>query len=183
MSRSLSSRPMDQYKQICLAESVPDIVRGPKTSVRRYSSTAYSSRIFLPFYRHLHGDLSCLPYGQGSPPCPRIIRMCPPSNRTRACVNEQIPFPDVFGAFALNCCRRTDCLDMHEEIFRYNMKFIACWNVEGALQSPCCMTLLMNIPYIVVNTVLCTLLGTMRTCSSASDKSIFECIFALVTSR
>src|SRR5882757_789778 len=44
------------------------------------------------------------------------------------------------------------------------------------------MTLLVNVPYIVVNAVFDTLLGIMYTCSYASDRSIFNLIFALATS-
>ena len=36
------------------------------------------------------------------------------------------------------------------------MAVINCWNIEGALQSPICITWLLNMPSTVANAVLCT---------------------------
>ena len=56
------------------------------------------------------------------------------------------------------------------------------WNVAGALQLPGCITLLCIVPKTVAKAVLYTSSGSMRTCSYALDKSIFERYFAHVTS-
>ena len=54
------------------------------------------------------------------------------------------------------------------------MAVISCWNVEGALQSPICITWLLNVPSTVANAVLWTCSGMMCICSYASDISSFE---------
>ena len=54
------------------------------------------------------------------------------------------------------------------------MAVISCWNVEGALQSPICITWLLNMPSTVVNAALWTCSSTMRICSYALDKSSFD---------
>ena len=59
---------------------------------------------------------------------------------------------------------------------------ISHWNVEGALQSPICITWLLNVPSTVVNTVLWTCSGMMRICSYASDISSFDQYAALAIS-
>ena len=51
---------------------------------------------------------------------------------------------------------------------------ISCWNVEGALQSPICITWLLNMPSTVANTVLWTCSSTIRICSYTSDISSFD---------
>ena len=51
---------------------------------------------------------------------------------------------------------------------------ISHWNVEGALQSPICITWLLNVPSTVANTILWTCSGMMRICSYALDISSFE---------
>ena len=51
---------------------------------------------------------------------------------------------------------------------------ISCRNVEGALQSPICITWLLNVPSTVANTVLWTCSGMMRICSYTSDISSFD---------
>ena len=51
---------------------------------------------------------------------------------------------------------------------------ISCWNVEGVLQSPICITWLLNVPSTVANAVLWTCSGTMCICSYASDILSFD---------
>ena len=51
---------------------------------------------------------------------------------------------------------------------------INCWNVEGALQSPICITWLLNMPSTVANAVLCMCSSMMRICLYTSDISSFE---------
>ena len=51
---------------------------------------------------------------------------------------------------------------------------ISRWNVEGALQSPICITWLLNVPHTVANAVLWTCSSMMRICSYTSDISSFE---------
>ena len=51
---------------------------------------------------------------------------------------------------------------------------ISHWNVEGALQSPICITWLQNVPSTVANAILWTCSGMMRICSYALDISSFE---------
>ena len=46
---------------------------------------------------------------------------------------------------------------------------ISCWNVEGALESPICITQLLNVPSTVANAVLWMCSGTMHIYSYASD--------------
>ena len=48
------------------------------------------------------------------------------------------------------------------------------WNIEGALQSPICITWLLNVPSTVVNAVLWMCSGMMRICSYTSDISSFD---------
>ena len=62
------------------------------------------------------------------------------------------------------------------------MVVISRWNVEGALQSPICITWLLNVPSTVANAVLWTCSGTMRICSYASDISSFDRYAALAIS-
>ena len=59
---------------------------------------------------------------------------------------------------------------------------ISHWNIEGALQSPICITWLLNVPSTVANTVLWTCSGMMRICSYASDILSFERYVALAIS-
>ena len=56
------------------------------------------------------------------------------------------------------------------------------WNVEGALQSPICITWLLNVPSTVANAVLWTCSGMMHICSYALDISSFERYAALAIS-
>ena len=51
---------------------------------------------------------------------------------------------------------------------------ISHWNVEGALQSPICITWLLNMPSTMANAILWTCSGTMHICLYASDISSFE---------
>ena len=62
------------------------------------------------------------------------------------------------------------------------MAVISHWNVEGALQSPICITWLLNVPSAVANVVLCTCSSTMCICSYASDISSFDRYAALAIS-
>ena len=62
------------------------------------------------------------------------------------------------------------------------MAVISCWNVEGALQSPICITWLLNVPSTVVNAVLWTCSGMMCICSYTSDISSFDRYAALAIS-
>ena len=48
---------------------------------------------------------------------------------------------------------------------------ISCWNVEGALQSPICITWLLNVPSTVANAVLWMCSSMMHICLYASDIS------------
>src|SRR6266705_738851 len=57
----------------------------------------------------------------------------------------------------------------------------ALWNVQGALQSPCCIVFELYIPWGVENVILGTLLGSTYICSYVSDISIFDRYLALVT--
>ena len=59
---------------------------------------------------------------------------------------------------------------------------ISRWNVEGALQSPICITWLLNVPSTVVNAVLWTCSGMMRICLYGSDILSFEQYAALAIS-
>ena len=59
---------------------------------------------------------------------------------------------------------------------------ISCWNIEGALQSPICITWLLNVPSTVENAVLCTCSGTMHICSYTLDISSFDQYAALAIS-
>ena len=54
------------------------------------------------------------------------------------------------------------------------MAVISCWNVEGALQSPICITWLLNVPSTVANAVLWMCSSTMRICSYTSDILSFD---------
>ena len=51
---------------------------------------------------------------------------------------------------------------------------ISHWNVEGALQSPICITWLLNVPSTVANTILWTCSSMICICLYASDISSFE---------
>ena len=62
------------------------------------------------------------------------------------------------------------------------MAVIDCWKVEGALQSPICITWLLNVPRTVANAVLWMHSGTMQICSYASDILSFEQYAALAIS-
>ena len=59
---------------------------------------------------------------------------------------------------------------------------ISRWNVEGALQSPICITWLLNVPSTVANAVLWTCSSMMRICSYALDISSFDRYAALAIS-
>ena len=59
---------------------------------------------------------------------------------------------------------------------------ISRWNVEGALQSPICITWLLNVPSTVANAVLWMCSGTMHICLYASDISSFDQYAALAIS-
>ena len=59
---------------------------------------------------------------------------------------------------------------------------ISHWNVEGVLQSPICITWLLNVPSTVANAILWTCSGTMHICSYASDISSFDRYLALAIS-
>ena len=48
------------------------------------------------------------------------------------------------------------------------------WNIEGALQSPICITWLLNVPSTVANAILWTCSGTMCICSYTLDILSFE---------
>src|SRR6266550_1140976 len=61
-------------------------------------------------------------------------------------------------------------------------KFINFWKVGGAFLSPCCITRLFMLPYIVANTVQLSCSGRTRICSNASERSIFVLKRALATS-
>src|SRR6266705_3239713 len=50
----------------------------------------------------------------------------------------------------------------------------ALWNVQGALQSPCCIVFELYIPWGVENIVLGTSSGSMHICSYALDILIFD---------
>ena len=56
------------------------------------------------------------------------------------------------------------------------------WNIVGALQSPCCITLLMYVPDIVAKAVFHTFSVLTRTCSYASERSTFDLTHPLATS-
>ena len=69
---------------------------------------------------------------------------------------------------------------------------ISRWNIEGALQSPICITWLLNVPSTVANAVLWMCSGTMCICSYASDILSFDqyacnvltlILFSLFTNR
>ena len=62
------------------------------------------------------------------------------------------------------------------------MAVISHWNIEGALQSPICITWLLNMPSTVANAVLWMCSGMMRICSYASDISSFDWYAALAIS-
>ena len=66
-------------------------------------------------------------------------------------------------------------------ITSWNMAVMSCKNVVGALQSPCYITLLSNVPKTIAKVVLWTSLGLMWICSYALDRLIFEWNFAQVT--
>ena len=57
---------------------------------------------------------------------------------------------------------------------------ISHWNVEGVLQSPICITWLLNVPSTVANAIIWMCSSTMHICSSASDISSFEQYATLV---
>ena len=57
----------------------------------------------------------------------------------------------------------------------------ACWKVQGALQSPCCIVLELYVPWGIENVVLWTSFGSMHICSYASDISILDRYFVLAT--
>ena len=59
---------------------------------------------------------------------------------------------------------------------------ISHWNVEGALQSPICITWLLNVPSTVANAILWTCSSTMCICWYASDILSFEWYAALAIS-
>ena len=62
------------------------------------------------------------------------------------------------------------------------MAVISRWNVEGALQSPICITWLLNMPSTVANVVLWMCSGTMHICSYALDISSTDRYAALAIS-
>ena len=51
---------------------------------------------------------------------------------------------------------------------------ISHWNIEGELQSPICITWLLNVPSTVANAILWMCSGTMCICLYTSDISSFE---------
>src|SRR5882762_2786288 len=53
-----------------------------------------------------------------------------------------------------------------------NIQVMGCWNVAGALQSPCCMTWDMNVPNGLANAVFHTSSVSIRICSYVSAMSI-----------
>src|SRR6266571_7330856 len=55
------------------------------------------------------------------------------------------------------------------------------WKVQGALQSPCCIILELYVPWGIENIVLWMSSGSTRICSYASDISILDWYFVLVT--
>src|SRR6266705_1921922 len=57
----------------------------------------------------------------------------------------------------------------------------ALWNMQGALQSPCCIVFELYIPWGIENIIFGMSLGSMHICSYASDISIFDQYLALVT--
>ena len=59
---------------------------------------------------------------------------------------------------------------------------ISCWNIEGALQSPSCITWLLNVPSTMVNAVLWMCSDTMHICSYTLDMLSFEWYAALAIS-
>ena len=59
---------------------------------------------------------------------------------------------------------------------------ISHWNVEGALQSPICITWLLNMLSTVANAVLWTCSSMMHICSYALDISSFDRYAALAIS-
>ena len=59
---------------------------------------------------------------------------------------------------------------------------ISHWNIEGVLQSPICITWLLNMLSTVINTILWTCSGMMHICSYASDISSFDQYAALAIS-
>ena len=59
---------------------------------------------------------------------------------------------------------------------------ISRWNVEGALQSPICITWLLNMPSTVANTILWMCSSMMRICSYTSDILSFDQYAALAIS-
>ena len=66
----------------------------------------------------------------------------------------------------MNISSRYMCMNIPRK--SRNIAVINCWNVEGALQSPICITRLWNVPNIVENVVFLTSSGLMRVCSKAS---------------
>ena len=62
------------------------------------------------------------------------------------------------------------------------MAVISCWKVEGALQSPICITWLLNVPSTVANTILWMCSGTMHICSYTLDISSFDRYLTLAIS-
>src|SRR6266571_4871775 len=57
----------------------------------------------------------------------------------------------------------------------------ALWNVQGALQSPCCIVFELYIPWGIENVVLGMSSGSMHICSYALDILIFDQYLALTT--
>src|SRR6266705_318504 len=55
------------------------------------------------------------------------------------------------------------------------------WNVQGALQSPCCIVFELYIPWGIENVILGMSSGSTRICSYALDISIFDQYLALTT--
>ena len=71
---------------------------------------------------------------------------------------------------------------MNQPNWSWNVTIIRCWNIARALQSPCCMTWLMKVPNIVMNTVFQTLSSSTHTCLYVLDRLNFEWYLALMTS-
>ena len=59
-------------------------------------------------------------------------------------------------------------------MYSRNTAVINLWKVDGALQSPCCITRLTNVPKMVAKAILGMSSGLMRICSYASNISNLE---------
>src|SRR6202040_3279467 len=63
---------------------------------------------------------------------------------------------------------------MNLPIYSQKITVINRGKVAGALQSPCCIVWLMNVPYMVAKAVFHTLNGSTCICSYTLDISIFD---------